>query len=214
MRSVTPLVAMGRSRVLPVLVLDDVRHAVAVATALRAGGLPIAEVTLRSRYALEVLREMSSVDDVMVGAGTVTRPEQVERVLAAGGRFAVSPGFSPGLVRECHRQGLPILPGVATPTELQAALDAGVDTVKFFPAAASGGVRMVRAMSAPFPHVRMVPTGGITAAGMSEYLALPTVLAVGGTWLAPAEWVCAGRYDLVELAARDASKRVLEEVSV
>jgi len=175
--------AFTKHRLVPVVVLDDARDAEPLAEALIAGGLPIAEVTLRTPAALESIAIMARDPNLLVGAGTVVRPDDVARVVDAGARFVVSPGFSPAVVRECQRLGVPALPGIATATELQMALDAGLDTVKFFPASAAGGPAMVKALAAPFTEARFVPTGGIDEASLTSYFAIPSVLAVGGSWM-------------------------------
>lgn len=183
MSTVSVFTALAESRILPVAVVDDRRVATPLALALLDGGLRLAEVTLRTPAALDVIRDMVDAGGLLVGAGTVVRPAQVEQVVDAGARFVVTPGFSPGVVRECQALGVPVIPGIATPTELQMALEAGLDTVKFFPAVAAGGVPMIRAMAAPYADVRFVPTGGITSANAAEFLAVPQVLAVGGSWM-------------------------------
>ena len=170
--------------------------------ALIAGGLPCAEVTLRTPEALDCLRVLAEDPDLLVGAGTVLRASQVEQALRAGARYIVSPGFSPAVVAECAQAGIPVLPGVATATEIQAALEVGLEVVKFFPAEAAGGVRTLAALAAPFRDVRFVPTGGIAAADLASYLALPCVLAVGGSWLVSARLLAGGRYaEITELTA-------------
>jgi len=183
--------ALTKYRLVPVVVLDDMRDAVPLADALTAGGLPVAEVTLRTPAALESIAIMARDPNLLVGAGTVVRADDVARVVDAGARFVVSPGFSPAVVRECQRLGVPALPGIATATELQMALDAGLDTVKFFPASAAGGPAMVKALAAPFTEARFVPTGGIDAASLGSYLAIPSVVAVGGSWMVARKLVAA-----------------------
>ena len=174
---------LAKYRLVPVVVLDDARDAEPLGMALIAGGLPVAEVTLRTPAAFEAIAVMARDPQLVVGAGTVTRAADVARVVEAGARFVVSPGFSAAVVDECRKLGVPVLPGVATATELQMALDAGVGTVKFFPASAAGGPPMIKALAAPFPDVRFVPTGGIDESSLADYLSLPAVLAVGGSWM-------------------------------
>lgn len=199
------LAALAQSGVLPVAVVHDRGAAVPLATALVDGGLRVAEVTLRTPAAAEVIRDMVDAGGLLVGAGTVVRPAQVQDVCDAGARFVVTPGFSAAVVRECHRLGVPVIPGIATPTELQMALDAGVDTVKFFPAAAAGGVPMIKAMAAPYPGVRFVPTGGITATNAASFLAVPEVLAVGGSWMVAADLLEQRRFDGVTALCAEAA---------
>ncbi len=189
--------ALAAARLVPVIVLDDAAAAAPLAAALKAGGLVVAEVTFRTTAAEAAIRNMVEDPDILVGAGTVTRVEQVDRALAAGARYIVTPGFSPAVVRACHDRGLPVFPGIATPTEIQMALDAGLDVVKFFPAGTFGGVAALKAMSAPYSMVRFIPTGGVTAANLPDYLALPQVLAVGGTWMVSKALVSSGRFDEV-----------------
>jgi 2-dehydro-3-deoxyphosphogluconate aldolase/(4S)-4-hydroxy-2-oxoglutarate aldolase len=193
---------LGSFGVVPVVVIDDAARAEPLGAALRLGGLPCAEVTLRTPAALEALRVLALDPALLVGAGTVVRPSQVDQALAAGASFVVSPGFSAAVVAECQQAGVPVLPGVATATEIQLALDAGVEVVKFFPAEAAGGVRTLAALAAPFRDVRFVPTGGVTAAGVPAYLALPAVLAVGGSWLVAATLLADERFgEVTRLAA-------------
>ena len=169
--------------VIPVIVAEEVDAVRPLGDALKDGGLPVAEVTFRTAAAVEALRLLARDGDLLVGAGTIVRPEQVDLAHAAGARFVVTPGFSARVVDRCRELGLPVIPGVATATEVIAALDHGIELVKFFPAEASGGVAMVRALQGPFPEVRFIPTGGIDAANAAEYLAVPSVVAVGGSWM-------------------------------
>jgi 2-dehydro-3-deoxyphosphogluconate aldolase / (4S)-4-hydroxy-2-oxoglutarate aldolase len=182
----TPAERIGALGVLPVLVLDDPARGVAVARALAAGGLPCAEVTLRTAGALDAIRAIAdALPDVLVGAGTVVAPEQVDMAVAAGARFLVSPGLDADIVRRARSIGVPLIPGVATASEALAALRQGVQVVKLFPAAQLGGVAAVKALASVFPELRFIPTGGIGPADVGAYLAEPSVLAVGGSWLAP-----------------------------
>ncbi|MEH1098924.1 bifunctional 4-hydroxy-2-oxoglutarate aldolase/2-dehydro-3-deoxy-phosphogluconate aldolase [Micromonospora sp. CPCC 205561] len=195
--------AVGAARILPVVVLDDARDAAPLAEALARGGLGCAEVTFRTDAAADAIRVMAERPDLLVGAGTVLTPAQVDRAVEAGARFVVTPGFSPAVVRRCQELGLPVFPGVATGTEIQMALDAGLDTVKFFPAEQLGGVPMIKALAAPFRSVRFIPTGGVNTGNLGDYLAVPAVLAVGGTWMVAPDLIAAGRWD--EVAARTAA---------
>ncbi|MEU8043937.1 bifunctional 4-hydroxy-2-oxoglutarate aldolase/2-dehydro-3-deoxy-phosphogluconate aldolase [Micromonospora echinofusca] len=195
--------AVGAARILPVVVLDAARDAAPLADALLRGGLRSAEVTFRTDAAAEAIRVMSERPDLLVGAGTVLTPDQVDRAVEAGARFVVTPGFGPAVVRRCQEAGVPVFPGVATGTEIQMALDAGLDTVKFFPAEQLGGVGMIKALAAPYRSVRFIPTGGVNTANLADYLALPAVLAVGGTWMVAPDLIAAGRWD--EVAARTAA---------
>jgi len=186
--------------VVPVVVTDDVDLMPALGDALKAGGLPVAEVTFRRP---EALRRLALDRDLLVGAGTVVRPEQVDLARDAGARFVVMPGFSSRVVERCREVGMPVVPGVCTATEVIAALDLGIGLVKFFPAAAAGGPAAVGALQAPFPEVRFIPTGGVSAANAAEYLALPSVAAVGGSWMVAASLVRDGDFAAVaELSAQ------------
>jgi 2-dehydro-3-deoxyphosphogluconate aldolase/(4S)-4-hydroxy-2-oxoglutarate aldolase len=186
---------LGIGRVLPVLVIEDAGHAGALGDALVKGGLTAAEVTLRTAAGLDALRAFAGRGDLIAGAGTVLTAEQAERSIEAGARFVVTPGFAPAVVRVCQEAGVPVFPGAATATEIQMAVDAGLDVVKFFPAQQLGGAAMIKALSAPFRGVRFIPTGGVTTALIPEYLALPAVLAVGATAVAPADLIAGERWD-------------------
>jgi 2-dehydro-3-deoxyphosphogluconate aldolase/(4S)-4-hydroxy-2-oxoglutarate aldolase len=195
---------LGGLGVLPVAEVDDPQLAEPLGDALIEAGLPCIEVTLRSPRAAEVLAVLAGRTDLLVGAGTVTTPAQVEQVVAVGASFVVSPGFSLEVVRACQASGVPVLPGVATATELMMALDAGLSVVKLFPAEVCGGLAAVSALSAPFPGVVFVPTGGINAASLPTYLAHPAVLAVGGSWMVAKDLVTAERFDEVTRLGREA----------
>jgi 2-dehydro-3-deoxyphosphogluconate aldolase/(4S)-4-hydroxy-2-oxoglutarate aldolase len=181
------LEALCAHRVIPVVPALASEDTLALASALKDGGLPVLEMTLRSENALELLRALAGDVDLLVGAGTVIRPEQVDQALDAGARFVVTPGVSPAVLVRCRELGMPVIPGVATATEVIAALDHGIQVLKLFPAEASGGIAMLKALAAPFPEVRFVPTGGVSAENLESYLRLPAVKAVGGSWMvAPA----------------------------
>jgi 2-dehydro-3-deoxyphosphogluconate aldolase/(4S)-4-hydroxy-2-oxoglutarate aldolase len=197
---------LSRAPVIPVLTVADLATAVPLARALVAGGLPVLEVTLRSEAALAAIAAMrAAVPEAVVGAGTVIDPAQLAAALEVGSQFIVSPGFSPALCAEGVRRGARMLPGVTTPTELMAALAAGFETLKFFPAAQAGGVGMLRALAAPFPAVRFCPTGGIDVATAPDYLALPNVLCVGMSSLATPALLAAGDYAAITALARRAA---------
>ncbi|MFF2833375.1 bifunctional 4-hydroxy-2-oxoglutarate aldolase/2-dehydro-3-deoxy-phosphogluconate aldolase [Cellulosimicrobium cellulans] len=201
MSSHGPLEAIARARVVPVVVVDDAEQGVLVASALRDGGLPVAEVTFRTAGARAAIAAIArEVPDVLVGAGTVVNAAQVDEAVEAGARFLVSPGLSAAVVRRAQEVGVPVLPGVATPSDVIAALDLGLDAVKLFPANVVGGPAAVKAFSAPFPGLRFVPTGGVSAANLLDYLALPSVLAAGGSWMVDAALVRAG--DTAEITRR------------
>jgi 2-dehydro-3-deoxyphosphogluconate aldolase/(4S)-4-hydroxy-2-oxoglutarate aldolase len=178
---------IAANRILPVVVIDDAATAEPLAEALIGGGLPCAEITFRTAAAADAIKAMAARGDIAVGAGTVLTPEQADRAVDAGATFVVSPGFGPAVVRRCQELGVPVYPGAATATEIQMALDAGLGTVKFFPAEQLGGAAMVKALAAPFRQVKFIPTGGVTTGNLDRYLALPSVLAVGGTWMVAAD---------------------------
>lgn len=194
---------LGPHRIVPVVVLDDAARAGDLGAAMVAGGLPVAEVTFRTPEALAALRVLAERDDLLVGAGTVITAAQVDLAHEAGARFVVSPGLSAAVVRRCQELDLAVLPGVSTASEIIAALDLGLDTVKLFPAEACGGLATVGALSAAFPQVRFVPTGGITAQSAPSYLAHRAVAAVGGSWMVAPDLLAAGRWD--EVTARCAA---------
>jgi 2-dehydro-3-deoxyphosphogluconate aldolase / (4S)-4-hydroxy-2-oxoglutarate aldolase len=191
-------------RVLPVLVIEDAKYATALGDALVKGGLAAAEVTLRTAAGIDAIKALAGRDDLLVGAGTVLSAEQAERAIAAGAKFVVTPGFAPTVVRACQQAGVPVFPGAATATEIQMAVDAGLDVVKFFPAQQLGGAAMIKALSAPFRGVRFIPTGGVTTALIPEYFAVPAVLAVGATAVAPADLIAGERWDEITTRAEQA----------
>jgi 2-dehydro-3-deoxyphosphogluconate aldolase/(4S)-4-hydroxy-2-oxoglutarate aldolase len=188
---------MRLSPVIPVLVIEDVAQARPIAEALVAGGLRTLEVTLRTPAALEVIREMAQVEGAVVGAGTVLNARDLDAALTAGARFIVSPGLTQPLGQAAIASGLPFLPGVANAGDIMRGLDMGLTHFKFFPATASGGLPALKSLAAPFGQVRFCPTGGITQATASEWLALEAVLCVGGSWLVPP-----GPADRAEITAR------------
>jgi 2-dehydro-3-deoxyphosphogluconate aldolase/(4S)-4-hydroxy-2-oxoglutarate aldolase len=193
--------------VIPVVTLEDAGRAVPLARALVAGGLPVIELTLRTDAAYAgVAAIRRHVPEAIVGVGTLTRIDQFAAAMDLGAGFAVSPGLRPELIDAARRARLPYLPGVATASEVMAALAAGCDLRKFFPAEAAGGVAMLMALQGPFPDARFCPTGGIDAAKAPAYLALPGVLAVGGSWIAPAAAVAAGDWPQVTALAAAASR--------
>ncbi|MFF9526388.1 bifunctional 4-hydroxy-2-oxoglutarate aldolase/2-dehydro-3-deoxy-phosphogluconate aldolase [Streptomyces achromogenes] len=192
--------------VLPVVVLADAADAVPLARALVAGGLPAIEVTLRTPAALEGIRAIAGeVPEAVVGAGTVVTAEQVDAVTAAGARFLVSPGWTESLLTAMRASGVPYLPGVSTASEVVALLERGVREMKFFPAQAAGGTAYLRSLAGPLPQARFCPTGGIGPATAPEYLSLPNVGCVGGSWMVPAEAVAARDWGRIEELARAAA---------
>lgn len=180
-----PESVMKLAPVIPVLVIEDVAHAVPIARALVAGGLPALEVTLRTPCALDVIREMKQVPGAVVGAGTVLNPRELDAALEAGAEFIVSPGLTPALGKAAVDAGVPFLPGTANASDIMLGLDLGLTRFKFFPAEASGGIKALSAIAAPFGMAKFCPTGGITQASASDWLALDAVLCVGGSWIVP-----------------------------
>ena len=188
------LSALRAARLVPVVVLDDAIEADGLAGALVAGGLPIAEVTFRTAAAQDSIRVMAARGDILVGAGTVLTVAQVDQAVAAGAKFVVSPGLSRAVVERCLEHCVLAIPGAVTATEVQAALELGVSTVKFFPAGTSGGPAAIKALAAPFGDVRFVPTGGVGPNNLAEYLSIKAVAAVGGSWMVPRDLVKAGDF--------------------
>ncbi len=196
---------MQDAAVIPVIVLHDVAHAVPMARALLAGGIRMLEVTLRTPQALACMEAIArAVPEAVVGAGTVRSPADAQAAAMAGARFAVSPGYTPQVGKACKELGLPLLPGVATGSEIMMAQEDGFTELKFFPAMQAGGTAMLKAWSGPFGDVSFCPTGGVTLANAPELLALPNVLCVGGSWLVPADALAAGDWARVTRLAREA----------
>lgn len=193
--------------VIPVVVVDDVDDAVPLARALVAGGLPVIELTLRTPVALEAIERIAGeVPEIVLGAGTIVEPDQAKRAASAGAQFLVSPGSTTSLLGAMSDTGLPHLPGVATVSEILTALEAGYTELKFFPAEAAGGANYLKSVSSPIPTVRFCPTGGISAANAAQYLALPNVGCVGGSWITTAELVASRDWArIAELAAAAAA---------
>lgn len=205
--------ALANHGVIPVIAIESEADALPLADALIAGGLPVAEITFRTAAAAGAIRAIADQrPEVIVGAGTVLTREQAVEAKACGARFAVAPGLNPGVVEAAVAAGLPMAPGVATPSEVEQALERGWRVMKFFPAGALGGPAMLKAMSAPYTHlgVRFIPTGGVNTENLAEYLQLPTVLAVGGTWIAKQADIAAGRWDVIADRCGAAVARVAE----
>lgn len=201
-----PVGALGVIGVVPVVVIGDAAHAAPLAEALMAGGIRAAEITLRTSAALPALSVMAAYGGFLAGAGTVLEPRQVAQAADAGARFVVSPGFDPDVAHACQDRALPFVPGAVTATEVQRVRRAGIGVCKFFPAEPCGGLSTLAALSAPFPDMRFLPTGGIGRSNAPAYLACRYVHAVGGSWLAPRSLMAEGRWDRVrELAAEAAT---------
>ena len=191
--------------VIPVIILDDVAKARPLAEALVAGGLPVLEVTLRTRHALEIIEEMAKVPGAVVGSGTVRSPLQMGHSVDAGCQFMVSPGASPRLLEAAEGFTVPLLPGIGTPTEAMTASEHGYSFLKFFPAEALGGAPVLKAYASPLPDIQFCPTGGVTLEKAKTYLALPNVICVGGSWVMPPEAIEAGDWTRIEALAREAA---------
>ncbi len=201
---------IGDLGIVPVVKIDDAKDAVPLAQALKDGGLPLAEITFRTAAAEESIRKICAAHpDMLVGAGTVLTTDQADRAVKAGAKFIVTPGFSSAVVKHCTERKIPITPGVATPTEIQMALEHGLEVVKFFPADAFGGIKTLKAMSAPFGKVQFIPTGGISAANLAEYILFPKVLACGGSWMVKDELIKAGKFAEIAKLTREAIEIML-----
>ena len=198
---------MRDAPVIPVIVLHDVAHAVPMARALLAGGIRMLEVTLRTPQALACMEAIArEVPEAVVGAGTVRSAADAQAAAMAGAQFAVSPGYTPAVSRACRELGLPLLPGVATGSEIMMAQEDGLTELKFFPAMQAGGLAMLKAWSGPFGEVSFCPTGGVTLENAPQLLALPNVLCVGGSWIVPEEALALGDWSRITQLARDAAK--------
>ena len=195
---------IGQYRLLPVVMLDSVESSDPLAQALISGGLPIAEITFRTEAAEDAIRMMSRHSELLVGAGTVLDIEQAKRAIGAGAQFIVSPGTNPKVIEYCLSQNISITPGIATPTDIELARSLGLRVLKFFPAGVFGGVKALKALSDPFGDVRFIPTGGVSTANLAEYLALPSVLACGGSWMVDRKIVNAGEYERICQLATEA----------
>jgi len=196
--------------IVPVVKLDSPNDALPLAKALIDGGLPCAEITFRTDAAEESIRRVAKeYPDMLVGAGTVTTLDQLDRAINAGATFIVSPGFNPKIVQACLDRGVPMFPGCITPSEIEFALEFGLKTVKFFPAEQMGGLTAIKALSAPYTDVTFMPTGGINAKNINEYLAFPKIVACGGSWMVDPKLIAAGDFESITRLAREAVRTVL-----
>jgi 2-dehydro-3-deoxyphosphogluconate aldolase/(4S)-4-hydroxy-2-oxoglutarate aldolase len=196
---------LGRVGVVPVVKIERAQDALELGRALLAGGLPCAEITFRTAAAEEAIQRISSsLPEIIVGAGTVLSVEQADKAVSAGAQFVVCPGFNHKVVDWCLQNEIPVTPGVATPTEIDMALDRGLRVLKFFPAEALGGIRMLKAIAAPYAIVKFIPTGGINQNNLADYLALPSVHCCGGSWLVAANLISAGKFDEITQLTQDA----------
>jgi len=198
-------------RLVPVVVIDDAADAVPTAEALKAGGVPIMEITLRTKAGIAAIENVvKDVPDILVGAGTVLTMDQAEKAIACGSKFVVLPGFDAGIVSYCIEKGVPVFPGCVTPTEIMAAMSLGLDVLKFFPANVYGGIKAIKALSGPFPGVRFMPTGGADLSNLKEFL-IPEVLAVGGGWLCQRGDIKEKNFDAITKACAESVKIVKGE---
>ncbi|WP_394126652.1 bifunctional 4-hydroxy-2-oxoglutarate aldolase/2-dehydro-3-deoxy-phosphogluconate aldolase [Vibrio hepatarius] len=198
-------------KVIPVIAIDNAQDIIPLGKVLAENGLPAAEITFRSEAAVEAIRLLREAQpDMLIGAGTVLNKEQAIAAKEAGATFIVSPGFNPNTVKACQDIGIDIVPGVNNPSTIEAALEMGLTTLKFFPAEASGGVNMVKALLAPYTDVSLMPTGGINPANIKDYLAVPRVLACGGTWMVDKKLIEAGQWDELAKLTREAVALVSE----
>lgn len=201
----TILEQIGNIGVVPVIAMTDIEKAVPLAKALMVGGIPCAEVTFRTAQGEECIRRIAAeLPDVLVGAGTVLTTEQVDRALAAGAKFIVSPGFNPEVVKYCIAKDVPVIPGCITPTEMEAAMTLGLTTLKFFPAEQAGGLAFIKAVAAPYPNLRFMPTGGIHAGNLGSYAAFDKIVACGGSWMCTRELIDAGDFEEITRLSREA----------
>lgn len=208
-RQVALSALIRRARVIPVITIERAEDAVPLARALVAGGIDHVEITLRTAAAPAAAAAIrANVPEAVLGIGTVLTPHDLDQAQELGARFALSPGITPELLDAAANRGLPFVPGISTPSELMAAMARGFDVVKFFPATASGGMAAVKALAGPFPQVRFCPTGGISEDNFTDWLHLPNVIAVGGTWLAPAEEIRTGAWLTITDRARRALARL------
>lgn len=196
--------------IVPVVKIDDVEKAVPLAKALSEGGIPVAEITFRTAQAEEAIKRISvEMPDMILGAGTVLTTEQADRAAAAGAKFIVSPGFNPKVVEHCVKNGIPITPGCSNPSDIEMAIEFGLDVVKFFPAEAAGGIKMIKSLAGPYGNIKFMPTGGIDASNLNDYLSFPKVLACGGSWMVPESLIKAGSFDKITALAKEAMQNML-----
>lgn len=197
-------------KVVPVVVLDDVKDAEPLAKALVEGGLPCAEVTFRTEAAAESIRVMTEVyPDMLVGAGTVLTTEQVDKAVESGAKFIVSPGFDPEIVDYCIEKNISVFPGCISPSEIAQAVKRGLKVVKFFPAEQSGGLAMIKAMAAPYNMLKFMPTGGINTKNLKEYLACDKILCCGGSWMVKGDMIKAGKFEEIRKLTQEAKELVI-----
>jgi 2-dehydro-3-deoxyphosphogluconate aldolase/(4S)-4-hydroxy-2-oxoglutarate aldolase len=193
------------------LVVDKADSAIPLADALLAGGMDVLELTLRTPAAIDALAEIHAQrPEILIGAGTVLTPSQVRDVVSAGADFAVSPGLNPNVVAEAQKQEIPFAPGICTPSDIEAAVELGCRVLKFFPAEPSGGMKYLQSAAAPYSHfgIRYIPLGGLNEQNMADYLRSELILAVGGSWIAPREWIHEGKWDEITSRVRQAREKI------
>lgn len=201
---------LGTIGIVPVVVIDDVEKAVPLAKALVAGGIPCAEVTFRTAEAEEAIKRMAAeVPELIVGAGTVLTTDQADRAVAAGAKFLVSPGFNRKVVEYCNEKGYLMTPGTSRPSDVEQALECGLEVIKFFPAEAAGGLPMIKAMCGPYTNVKFMPTGGINAGNLNSYLAYDKILCCGGSWMVKGSLIKEGKFDEITKLCREAVEAML-----
>jgi 2-dehydro-3-deoxyphosphogluconate aldolase/(4S)-4-hydroxy-2-oxoglutarate aldolase len=200
---------LGKIGIVPVIKIDDVEKALPLARALLAGGIPCAEITFRTAQGEEAIRRIhQGLPEILLGAGTVLTTGQVDRAIDAGARFIVSPGLNPKVVAHCIEKGIPITPGCSNPSDIEAALEFGLEVVKFFPAESAGGLSYLKAVAAPYPNLKFMPTGGISAANIGTYLAYEKILACGGSWMVGADLINAGSFDTITALCKEAVQKL------
>jgi 2-dehydro-3-deoxyphosphogluconate aldolase/(4S)-4-hydroxy-2-oxoglutarate aldolase len=199
---------IGRFRIVPIVTIDRAAHAEPMADALIAGGLPLAEITLRTDAALEAIATLAKRADFLIGAGTILNIEMAKRAVDTGAKFLVTPGLNEKVVRYCVEQKIPITPGVATPTEIEMALDCGLNVVKFFPAESLGGLKTIKHLCGPYPMIRFMPTGGVGPENVGEYLKFSKIHACGGSWMASKELLAARQFERMKELAQQAVQMV------
>jgi len=201
---------LGKIGIVPVIAINDVEKAVPLAKALKAGGIPCAEITFRTAQGEESIRRIAKeVPEILLGAGTVTTVEQVDRAIAAGAKFIVSPGLNPKIAAYCIEKKIPITPGCSTPSDIELALEMGFEVVKFFPAEQSGGLDFIKAVAAPYTTVKFMPTGGINAGNIAKYLAFDKIVACGGSWMVTADLIDSGNFSEITRLSKEAVRTVL-----
>lgn len=204
-----PMQVFFENGIVPVVILDDADKAVFLARALLRGGISTIELTLRTEAGIKAIENVRrAVPEILVGAGTVSSCEKAQRAVEAGAQYIISPGLNISVIDWCRNRGIPVYPGVSTPTEIEAALELGLTELKFFPAEAAGGTKMVKALASPYGNVKFMPTGGVSPSNLMSYLSLPNVVACGGSWICPQEYIEAERYEEIECATREAVRQI------